>query len=185
MMRADLLSHPLEGRGGGMGIPFVPFTFPTVSFCRLAKEMGYTIGWGECDDIWALYRDGRKSGEIPVSPEGWTSTSEAREYLVRKGVDELLARKWLAVADEAAERWWGQGDYFVGFGGEPGLFGAVSGLFQGAGELVGGTVGKLTSGIVSGVAAGLKLPKWLIWAVFFLLLALILWAGWKYIGGGR
>jgi hypothetical protein len=152
----------------GLGLPFVPFTFPTVLFSRLAGQYGYTnLTWGEVDKIWGLYSAGRASGDL--SRGGFNDAAVV--YLVSQGVTEYNAASWLGMAEVAAESWWGQGSYFSDFGGSPGVVGAASGLVQGAVD----AVRAVGDGIVSGIARGLGVPRWIMWGIFGLGALLLGW----------
>lgn len=157
----------------GLGLPFVPFTFPTVMFGRLAAEMGYpSLTWGVIDRIWSVYRRGRESGEIR-DPGYFTSAGafnrEAIDYLVAEGIERDAVQKWLVVADEAASRWWGQGTFFDDFGGAGGVLGAVEGVAQGAVDVVKSVGGA----IVGGVARSFGIPRWIVVTVVVLVVALV------------
>lgn len=156
----------------GMGLPFVPFTFPTILFSRLAESLGYpSITWRVADDVWAIYRDGRDAGEIEIV-DGHVDGSAARDYLVARGVDRDIAARWLSTADEAARQWWGKGSYFRDFGAEGGIFGAVGGVVEGAATIVSRGVRSIVSGIGRGIGKGIGMPWWLILG-FVLVLGMI------------
>jgi len=95
----------------------------------------------------------------------------AQNEAAAQGVSEYDAGAWLGVADAAAERWWGQGSYFADFGGSPGVVGAASGLVQGAVD----AVRAVGDGIVSGIARGLGIPRWIMWGIFGLGALLLGW----------
>lgn len=158
---------------GGLAFPFVPLTFPTFLFGRLAGEIGYTsLTWGVIDHVWSVYKRGRSTGAIR-DPGYYTSSGEfnreAVEYLVAHGIERDTAKKWLVVADEAANRWWGQGTFFQDFGGSGGVLGAVEGVAQGAVNVVKSVGGA----IVGGVARSLGIPRWIVVTLVVLVVALV------------
>lgn len=146
-------TYKVGRRADAMGIAFVPFTFPTYLFCKVAEEFPYNISWGKADAIWNAYHRGVKTGAIK-SPG---KTNDARSYLMSQGFSSYDAGAWLATAEVCAERWWGQGTWFEDFGASPGFFGAVEGVVSGLAEAIGGTLNTIGRGILGGFG----LPKWL------------------------
>lgn len=53
-----------------MGIPYVPFTFPTVTVQTYMKQGGVVASTGEVDYLWTSYKDAVvKDGVSPYSPD--------------------------------------------------------------------------------------------------------------------
>ncbi len=160
-----MLDLSVESRG--LSLPFVPFTFPTVLFRRLALQMGYpSQTFSVIDGIWAAYREGRSNGLI----SGGRNESTER-YLIQRGFSQSVVWSWLSTAEVAAEQWWGQGTYFADFGASGGVGGAVSGVVQGAVDMVRG----VGDALVSGVARSIGIPRWLVWVLVVAALAVVLW----------
>lgn len=150
---------------GGMDLPFVPFTFPTVLFRRAALRFPYpSLTWGWIDRIWAVYRDGRAAEKFSG---GFNDAS--RRYLVSQGIPDDLANMWLATADYAAEQWWGQGTWFVDFGGAPGVLGAVAGVVQG----VMSAARNVSGAFLEGIARSIGVPRWVVGVVLVLVVSAV------------
>lgn len=152
-MREAVIAH------GGLDLPFVPFTFPTASFCSLADEMGFDISYTQCQNLLDAYEEGRANGRIPKPG----NTRTAADYMASvTWYSVTLAENWLKTADAAVTRWWGDGYIFPDFGGQSTFGGvvddvknAVGGVTDAVGDVAGSAINKLTDGI----SKGLGLPK--------------------------
>jgi hypothetical protein len=143
---------------GSLGLPFVPFTFPTVLFCNMAERLGYTMSWSDADRVWKIFSEGMDDGALSVDDRGVVQSNKFVDYVMSRGVDRDLAVKWLGAAQEAAVEWWGQGSYFRHFGGSSGVLGAAGGVVQGAAE----AVKAAGDAVVGGIARAVGVPRWLL-----------------------
>jgi len=80
---------------GRLGFPFLPLTFPNVTFSAQAGKLGYDIGWLEAGRIWDLYEQGIMAGSIK-RPGNSTDTIN---YLKSRGVAGETAEGWAATLE--------------------------------------------------------------------------------------
>ena len=159
----------------GMGIAFVPFTFPTVMFGTLASDMGYDFSWSAIDDIWNAYSEGRATGKISKPGQ----TSEAIDYINQATWERKdHIKEWFSTAKEAATKTdWGQvlyASYFTDFGAQ----GTLDMVVQGAGNIVKSVTSvaaDTTKKLANSFVEGLGLPKWIFWGIVILIVGLVVY----------
>lgn len=160
-------------KSAAMDIPFVPFTFDTVLFCNLAKDLGYDLTWQQADDLWEAYKKGRDSGDIPQPG----NTSEAARYMAAQTWwRPETAEQWLTTADAAAQSWWGFGGYFADFG-APGPIAKVTEKIGEVAKGISKAAANVGRNIADGVAQGIGLPKWIIGTVIFGAILIVIFVG--------
>lgn len=133
-----------------MALPFVPFTFPTVTFTHAAEKLGFAdvASWSWADKGWSAYSNGRATKKISDSNKGFSQA--AKEYLISQGMTDNAAWSWLATADSFSDSWLAWGSYFEDFG-APSLIGGIT-------EAIGGAAGDVVAGLAKGVSGSLLNP---------------------------
>jgi len=155
---------PALSKGGRLGFPGVPFTFPSIGFSSAAKKLGYDIGWFEGGEIYGLYRDGVLSGAIKKPG----NTMDAIKYLESQGIEKFQAAGWLDTASRGIEAgsWNTTMLYPTG--------GFVSDLMKALGEEIGSVVKGGGEGLLdsAGIALGkLKKPAMILGAATLIIAA--------------
>ena len=161
----------------GLGLPFVPFTFPTVLFARLADDMGFEFSWPEVDEFYSAYVKGRSTGEI--SKPG--NTSQAVDYIASQTwARKEKVREWMKVAEAGVFTWWGNtGTYLADFGAKT-VSEKVGDGIKDAVKTVVGAASDVGKKIVAGAAEGLGVPKWIFVGVVGVSLVLVVYLGFKF-----
>jgi len=145
-----------------LGKPFVPFTFSTVSFCRVAVRLGlfnaswpYGSLWSWADTGWALYSAARE--QIPEAQRG--NTDAALAAMQRGGMKYQDAADWLDVADAASNDFWASGTALRDFEGG-GVPAPIRDVAEGVGVVIRSVAGSILNGVTGG--AGKMVPLLLV-----------------------
>lgn len=140
----------------GLGIPFVPFTFSTVSFCRVAVKMGlwdyswpYVSLWGWADTGWATYQRIRPQLLKDHGEDALGNSEEAVRLMEAAGMKYQDAADWLGVADAASDDFWASGTAMADFKG-----GGVPVVIRDTAEGVGVAIRSVAGSILKGVTGG-------------------------------
>lgn len=140
-----------------LGLPFVPFTFSTVTFCGYAVDLGLMVGswpywslWSWADEGWSLYSAGRRTGAIPDGQAG--KSSKARAALIAGGMQAIDADAWLDTAEAMS---YGVNGFLLNdFSGGGGPVRDIIDLPVTVVEGVGAGIGRGVGGVFSGLGAG-------------------------------
>lgn len=134
---------------GGLALPFVPFTFSTVSFCRVAVNVGlfdaswpYAKLWSWADTGYSTYMKIRPQ----LSDNELGNSSRALALMQEQGMDYQDAADWLDVADAASEDFWASGTAMRDFKGG-GVPAPIRDVAQGAGVVIRSVAGSVLKGI--------------------------------------
>lgn len=142
---------------GQLGIPFLPFTFPTTAFCGVAVDMGlfnaswpYPSLWSWADGGWEVYKKIRpqlKDNELG-------NTDRALKLMQDAGMKYQDAADWLDTADAASNDFWASNTAFRDFKG-----GGVPVVIRDVAEGVGVTIRSVAGGVLKGITgSGSLLP---------------------------
>lgn len=140
----------------GLAIPFVPFTFSTVSFCRVAVKMGlwnfswpYAQLWSWADTGWATYQRIRPQLLKDHGENALGNSEEAVRLMQAAGMKYQDAADWLGTADAASDDFWASGTAMADFKG-----GGVPAPIRDVAEGVGVVIRSVAGGVLKGITGG-------------------------------
>lgn len=143
-----------------LGIPFIPFTFPTRTVRNLILPSVPSVTDAQVDKIWDMYQNANLSGQIPAyNPGSGHGVGNAKiiSFLYEMGISKMLAAAWLNATSDASG-FWGyrwidplQSKEAVSSVGRE-----LKEVVINAGDLVGKTVGGITNPVLSPVLGNIK-----------------------------